>query len=195
MSDSMMTGDPKGILARNVLVFPYGSEISNEIIRALVHNKHFRLILATSDEEQLGVHAGREVQYLPHVMSPEFDSAVRNLIVHKSISFVIPAHDDVALALSEMDMPDECKVIGQNRATNRTVRYKKATYQSLQGIVPVPQTFTGPEQVEYPVFVKPDRGQGSKHASLVKCSSSMEEVLKGLDPDDFVFSEHLPDEL
>ena len=125
---------------------------------------------------------------------PNFQSAVLNLVAERSISFIIPAHDDVALAFSEMEMPDTCMVIGQSHSTNLSTRYKSATYKSLHGVVPVPETFVDPDRVQYPVFVKPDRGQGSKHAELLKNTSDMERFLKVNDPNDFVFCEHRPGE-
>lgn len=186
-----MTSTKEGTRRRNVLLFPYGSEISNEVVRALVHNKHFHLIRATSDDALLSAAQGDEVHYLPYVTSSEFEAALHRLIIEREISFVIPAHDDVALIISNMEMPGQCKVVGQKYETNRIVRHKKATYQSLSSVIPVPNIFTELEKIEYPVFVKPDRGQGSKQALLVSDRISLDAYLKGRDPGDFVFSENL----
>jgi len=190
----MESDNTTGHKTYNVLVFPHGSEISYEIVRALTNHKYFKVILATSDEALLNWSSEPALEQLPFVSDADFQEATRTLVSKRGISFVIPAHDDVALVLSEMELPDGCQVIGQDRSVNQIVRRKSATYMTLKGVVRVPRTFSSPDEVEYPAFVKPDRGQGSKNALLIKTPAAMSEFLLEHDPQSYIFSEYLPGE-
>jgi hypothetical protein len=54
-------------------------------------------------------------------------------------------------------------------------RSKRATYRALSGVVPVPLVHEEPsEVVDFPVFVKPDRGQGSVGARVARDRAELE---------------------
>ena len=149
-------------------------------------------MLATSDQSILDLEMGEDMEFLPYFSDPDFKSSLLDLISSRDISFVIPAHDDVALLFSEMDLPEHCLAVGQNAEINRIARFKSVTYAHLQDVVPVPRTWENVEDIEFPVFVKPDRGQGSKDSTLFESRSGLEKFLGDRDPGAFVFSEYLP---
>ncbi|MFH0934466.1 MAG: ATP-grasp domain-containing protein [Pseudomonadota bacterium] len=183
-----------GSSAKNVLVFPYGTEISNEIVNSLVHNKHFHLICATSDEALIQLSGQTRLHFLPHVNDPGFEFALLELIRELGVSLVIPAHDDVALLLSEMSLPKDCAVVGQSHEANLIVRYKSKTYASLKHIVPVPATYRLGDDIPFPVFIKPDRGQGSKSTHFIPDKFALDNFMCGRDSSAFIICEFLPGE-
>ncbi|OGS92174.1 MAG: hypothetical protein A2Z95_00740 [Gallionellales bacterium GWA2_60_18] len=179
---------------KNVLVFPYGTEISNEIVSSLIHNKHFHLLCATSDEALIQISRQANLHFLPHVNDPNFESDLLKLIQNLGVSFVIPAHDDVALLLSGMSLPKDCVVIGQSHEANSIVRYKSKTYANLKHIVPVPAIYRLCDDIPFPVFIKPDRGQGSKSTQYIPDKLALDNFLLGRDSSAFIICEFLPGE-
>jgi hypothetical protein len=92
------------------------------------------------------------------------------VIIEHRIGHVFPAYDDVLLALAENMDQLSAKVVTSPVETCRITRSKSRTYELLRGVLPVPRVFASAEDVsaaDFPVFVKPDRGQGSVGACLV----------------------------
>lgn len=178
----------------NVLVFPYGTEIANEIVQALRHHKRFKLLLATGDRTILADSSHRDIEWLPFVLDPAFEERFLALLEARQVDLVVPAHDDAALVLSRMDLPEGCVVVGQDRSVNEIVRFKDRTYGALAPHVAVPRTFEPGGTLPFPVFVKPRRGQGSKLAFRIDDQAAFERFASTHALDEFVVSEHLPGE-
>ena len=59
-------------------------------------------------------------------------------------------------------------------------RSKRATYELLADVIPVPHVFAAPQDVgQFPVFAKPDRSQGSQGAVLVPDAAALTAALAG----------------
>jgi predicted ATP-grasp superfamily ATP-dependent carboligase len=85
------------------------------------------------------------------------------------ITHIFPAHDEVLLALAENVTKLTAKVVTSPLETCRITRSKTATLRKLSGVVPVPELFPLAATVKsWPVFLKPDRGQGSQRTALAK---------------------------
>src|SRR4030095_2061513 len=75
----------------------------------------------------------------------------------------------------------------------RITRSKTRTYRHLQGVVPVPSLYPDFRAVpRYPVFVKPDKGQGSQHTHIVQDENRLHLLLA--ERGDYVVAEYLPGE-
>lgn len=146
----------------NILVFPCGTEIANEIINSLANHKYFKLIFASSEETSYCNFRGKEISILPYVTDNTFINELNNLISKKRIDFIIPAHDDVAFALSQIENEIEAEIIGQSKYVNEIVRFKDVTYKHFKNILPLGKVYDSePQDDVFPVFVKPKKGQGS----------------------------------
>jgi hypothetical protein len=159
----------------NVLVFPCGSEIGLEIYKALSANKHISLYGASSVKSNHGKYVYKNyIEGLPDISEPDIIDKLNSIVEKYNIDCIFPAHDSVVTKLSEMQSDIICKVITSPKETCRVARSKLATYQLLKGVVPTPRVYTSDEDIEeFPVFLKPDVGQGSR--GTVKCST-LEEV-------------------
>src|SRR5579871_3914823 len=157
----------------NVLVFPCGSEIGLEIQRAFVGIKDVKLIGASSVPDH-----GRFVfehyhEGLPAVDDAAFLTELAVLVKKKRIDFIFPAHDSVVLKLAEQQSAVGCQVIGSLAATCRIARSKRQTYRHFQSQLRTPEVFNDmpmsaiPES-RFPLFLKPDVGQGSKGTFLAR---------------------------
>jgi hypothetical protein len=151
-----------------VLVFPGGTEIGLEIRAALADRRDVELFSAGLDVPSHAPLVYRHHDLVPDVRRPGWIEALRDVIARRGIDAVVPAYDEVGLALAESAAGIPAIVVTSPAATWRVARSKRATYAALADAVPVPRVFDDPADVPgWPVFVKPDRGQGSAGARLV----------------------------
>ena len=176
----------------NVLVFPCGTEIANEIINSLEHNKHFKVKFASSEKNTYCNYRNKQIDHLPYVTADSFLSDLKKIIKQEKIRFIIPAHDDVAFALSQLEYIPGVDIIGQSGGVNEIVRFKDKTYSYFKGLLPIAAVYEKEEEVVFPFFVKPKRGQGAFNSFLLKTQKDFECFKKSFESDDFVWMEYLP---
>jgi carbamoyl-phosphate synthase large subunit len=161
-----------------VLILPGGTEIGLELRRALGDLKEVELAGAGASDDRHGVFAYRRWAHVPPVDAEGWIPALNQVIDELGIDFVLPGHDDVLLALAESAERIHAGVVTSPARTCRITRSKRATYQLLDGAVPVPAVFADPGAVaEFPVFAKPDRSQGSRGAMEIHDALDLERAL------------------
>ena len=154
---------------RRVLVFPGGTEIGLEVRAALAHRRDIELFSAGVDGPGHARFAFRTHDVVPDVREGGWIEPLNRVISSRGIDLVIPAHDDAVLALAENADAIDALVVGSPVETCRVARSKRATYRALSGVVPVPRVHDDPGRIDaFPVFAKPDRGQGSTGARIVR---------------------------
>lgn len=148
-----------------VLVFPCGSEIGLEIHNSLKYSAHIELYGASSISDHGEYLYKNYIGGLPYVEQDNFIDSLNNVVSKYNIDFIFPAHDSVVLKLAENSARLGCSVITSPYDTCRICRSKSKTYEVLSDHVKVPKVRGSDElDLEYPVFIKPDVGQGSKGA-------------------------------
>lgn len=178
---------------RKVIVFPCGSEIGLEIHRSLFRAKEVILYGANSTDDHGRYVYERYFEELPYIDTPEFMGCLNNLIQKEGIDYIFPAHDSVVLTLAyAQELGDiACKVLGSPYNTCRICRSKKLTMEFFKDLVRVPRFYFRDEDVEnWPVFLKPDIGQGSKGTFVVH-NPIINLQYKNLDPS-LLMMEYLP---
>lgn len=159
---------------RNVLVFPAGTEIGLEINEALRQCKEVRLFGAGVSASSHAPFAFERFYALPSVKEPDWLDALSTLCRKLEIDYIFPAHDDVVVALAREQQQIPAVVLTASLETCLTTRSKRATYDSLQHLIRVPKLFElSPLPSDYPVFVKPDCGQGSQGVTLVRTAHAL----------------------
>ncbi len=160
-------------IVKNILVFPAGTEIGLEIERSLRDIRHFNAIGATSIPDHSDYVYEHMAQPLPMFNAESFKQELVDLVQQNQIDYIFPAHDDLVALLPAWEesgvFPDTVEVIGSCGATSQLARSKRLTYEALSVAVSTPRLFN-PKQVQegdLPLFVKPDKGQGSRGASKV----------------------------
>jgi carbamoylphosphate synthase large subunit len=129
--------------------------------------------------------------HLPRIDEPGWVDQLNRLIAAWKIDHIFPAYDDVLLALARSHETVEAKVLTSPLATCEIARSKTRTYQRLAAAVPVPETYASVNDVPaYPVFVKPDRGQGSERSTLVRSRHALLAQME--EHADLIVLEHLP---
>ena len=173
-----------------VLVFPAGTEIAFEIRNALKDSKFIKLFGATS----VPCHAEMVFENcytVPMVNDPPLIDALNMLTAEHDIDYIYPAHDDVLLHLTFHQEELQAKVVTSPEPTVMVCRDKWKTYHFFGGQYFIPKTWMNVTDVdEYPVFVKPAIGQGSKGARLIHDRKHLYEAVNC--EKDLVICEYLP---
>jgi hypothetical protein len=179
---------------KNVLVFPCGSEIGLELHRSLVSSPHFYLFGASSVSDHGEFVYERCHRIAAMVHDRGFAGELNALLTGLSIDYVLPAHDAVILTLAEMQrdgrLSAEAVVPGYEVCA--ICRSKRATYRLFGDQIPVPRLYdpSGLDDARYPLFAKPDVGQGSRGAELIPDAAAAREKLRR-EPESLVM-EYLP---
>lgn len=152
-----------------VLVFPGGTEIGLEINSALRECKEVELYSAGSPVSNHAPFVFKVHDIVPYITEENWLEELERVLQLRGIDFIIPAHDDVLLALARVRQRLSARLVCSPLETCEITRSKSATYQRLLGKVAVPTIYAKVEEVlSYPVFVKPDRGQGAQFAAKVE---------------------------
>jgi predicted ATP-grasp superfamily ATP-dependent carboligase len=147
---------------KNVLVFPCGSEIGLEVNRALANSPQFKLFGGGNLEDH-GKHVYKNlISELPYMEEPAFLEGLIHVIDRYKIDFIIPTHDYVVLLLAENQERLKATVLTAPVETCRVCRSKKKTYELFNGLVPTPAVYSANEPMSFPIFLKPEVGQGTK---------------------------------
>ncbi|GFO64369.1 ATP-grasp domain-containing protein [Geomonas paludis] len=177
----------------HILVFPGGTEIGLEIQKALAPCKEVRLFSAGSDVSNHAPFVFARHFVLPSIHEPGWIEALNRVVEAESIDYIFPAFDDVIVALAQHAGAIKAGIVSSPLETCTVTRSKSETYRVLDGVVPVPERFRCAADVSsYPVFVKPDRGEGSRDTHLVHCESQLLALLQA-DPERIAL-EYLPGE-
>jgi hypothetical protein len=172
--------EPRQITA---LVFPCASGVGQEIFFALQHHKDIRLIGVNAGQINPGRYLWRD-RYIgdaPPMRETEKCVAwLRDVVRAHNVSCIFPAYDDAQVWLAAHEEEIGAKVITSPPATTEVCRSKKRTYEALASVVRCPTTFeasTSPSFLPFPVFIKPECGEGSKGCFRVGSPSELEALL------------------
>lgn len=163
---------------KNVLIFPGGTEIGLEIWRSLKDCKDISLFSAGSNVSNHAPFVFKNHFNVPDVHDYHWIEKVAKICQKNQIDYIFPAHDDVIVALAENSEKFKAKIVTSPLKTCLISRSKKKTYEQLNEVLPVPKLFKQPSEVDFfPVFVKPDKGQGSLDAQKVNDAKSLEVLI------------------
>jgi Carbamoylphosphate synthase large subunit (split gene in MJ) len=152
-----------------ILVFPCGSEIGMEIWRALKNVKNVELFGAGSTNDHGKYVYKNYVKEIPHIDDEVFHEEMNRIIDKYNIDYIYPAHDAVVTKLSQIqDLLDIPVLVADNRTCN-LARSKKETYKFLNKYDFIPKVYNTCKDIDkYPVFLKPDIGQGAQGTVLAR---------------------------
>lgn len=178
-------------MRKRVLVYPCGTEIGLEIYRSLCFSIHYELIGGTDGYNHGDFVYHNLIRNLPFITddSTEVDIlCFEEEISNYHIDFIYPAMDGVIAVFAKYKNLFKETVIVPDAKTAGICRSKKLTYSLLEGVLDIPVLFDSVSSVtKYPVFVKPDVGQGSVGSKKINTA----EELADINFDDFVVMEYL----
>ena len=161
-------------MKKNVLVFPCGSEIGLEVNRALANSTHFNLYGSNSVHDHGKFVFKNYIEELLNMEDSNFIEELNKIIDLYRIDFIIPAHDTAILTMAENQSEIKAVVITSFANTCKICRSKGETYELFKDLIPTPYVYNLQEQMNFPVFLKPDIGQGSKGTYMVDSREDLE---------------------
>ena len=176
---------------KNILVFPCGSEIGLEIYKSIKHNIHFNLIGANSTDDHGKFVYENYIGNLPFLTNQYFIKELKKIVVENNIDAIYPTMDSVISLLKENEDKLGCVILSSPIQTTKTCLSKHKTYSLLKNKIPTPKIYNIEDKsIEYPVFLKPDIGYGSRGTCKANNISEVE-FYKNKDKD-LMILEYLP---
>jgi carbamoyl-phosphate synthase large subunit len=164
---------------RNVLIFPAGTEIGLEILNALKYCKEIRIYGAGDGTSSHAMFAYPEYHFLPNISEANCIPELVVLCRRLSIDYVLPAYDDVIVSLSEYQEQIPATVITSAYETCEITRSKSKTYCRLKHIIKVPAIYDPYlHSLNFPLLVKPDKGQGSSGVTRVNNEAELNAAIR-----------------
>lgn len=154
---------------KNVLVFPCGSEIGLEIHNALKYSKDFKLYGGSSVDDHGKYVYENYIPDIPFIDDDNLLNFLNEVIEEHDIDLIYPSHDDVVLRLSELKDELDAHVVVSDDYTCDVCRFKSKTYELFREYDFTPKTYDIAQkgiEDEFPIFLKPDVGQGAKGVAL-----------------------------
>lgn len=180
---------------KNVLVLNGGSDVGVLVSRCINSSVLYHAVSAAGYSEHSRFAFKDFCDNLPYVQKPDFLEKLNEYIKEKDISFIIPTHETIALVLMELQDKINATIVCSPLETTRLCRYKSETYKVLKDFSFMPKWFPNTENVkddDFPLFLKPDDGQGAVGVCKVNNAEEMERALA--DNPNLIACEYLPGE-
>ena len=180
---------------RNVLVLPGGTEIGLEVRNALANRKEVALFSAGAGGSSHAPFAFRVHDVVPDVSDPAWFDELLRVVRLRSIDYIFAAHEDVLLEVARRRDELPAVLVASPTETLEIARSKRLTYEALGDVVRVPRVLDPSDRtLAFPVFVKPDRGAGSRAANPITTAAQLQAALET--DEEMLVLEYLPgDEL
>lgn len=177
----------------HVLIFPAGAENRMDIYDSLRHDPSFEVFGASARMDHAEALYPRDHYFIGdlQITSPGFLDRFNELLRRFRIDYVIPTHDTVAVYLTKMADEILSGIVSSPYETARIAEDKRLTAEALKDTDYYPRVYWTPEAVrEFPVFLKPWIGAGSRDTFLVQDKPELERILA--EKDGLLVSEYLP---
>lgn len=180
-------------MKKRVAVFPAGTEIGLEINRALKYSTYIEVYGFTSVKDHSKYVYTNCVERLPYYYEDTFIDDLNKCIDKYNIDFVFPAHDDAQLLLTENIDNIKAIILTTDLNTVRICRSKKETYKVFNTERFVPTIYENKDEIkDFPVFIKPDVGQGARGTRVINNKYELENAF--YENPNIVVCEYLPGE-
>lgn len=173
-----------------ILVVPAGTEIAFEIHNALKYSKFVELYGATSVDCHADFVFKNCINNIPFPDNDDYIDSINSIVDKYEIDYIYPAHDSVQYKLTCESEKLHTKVITSDIDTVKICRFKNKTYEFFNDCDFVPIHYKKIEEISsYPVFIKPNEGQGSMGARRVPSKEELKNILN--DGTEYTICEYL----
>ena len=176
----------------NVLIFPAEGSNAIELHDALSSCVNVKVYGATSVERHGKYIFENYISGLPLISDKNFINAFNELIHRYSIDVIFPTHDTVVLFFAQNKALIKSIILGGDLYTATVCRSKIKTYELFSdcSFVPTRYVVQQKEDIVFPLFIKPDDGQGAVGARKIETEQEFETI----DFDKYLVTEFLPGE-
>ena len=164
----------------NILIFPSGSSVAQEIYDSLKYIKNTRIYGTDFDNNNYSsIYFENYIPGCPYVKN-ENESLIflSNLIKEKNINYIFPAFDNVIPFLKKYEKNMNVTVIGPELDIVQLCNSKLLTYNRLSNKIDVPEIFlkNNIKTEDYPLYAKPIIGYGSRNHTIIKNDSDLKDI-------------------
>lgn len=181
-------------MKKKVLVYPCGTEIGLEIFRAVNKSIHFELIGGSSGYDHGRFVYKKHIDGFPYIKDNSSLDEVKEFVrvaKQHQIDYIFPAMDAITTVFAKYRTEMDIEVIAPGFETAKITRSKRLTYEVFHDIIKVPRLYQRVEDIdEYPVFAKPDIGQGSVGARRI--DNEEEFLVDFKEKQNRIYMEYLP---
>ena len=176
----------------NVLIFPSGTGVSKEIFDSLKYIRWITLFGADFDESNFSYYQFANIELgAPFIKDEELTvSYLKTLISDKKIDCIFPAFDSVIVFLKKYEQELGVRIISSPVETCNICFSKKKTYDYLKDLIKVPTILDANTIQDFPVFIKPECGYGSRDS--FKLTNSEELAFYSKNIKNNIICEYLP---
>ncbi|WP_414518372.1 ATP-grasp domain-containing protein [Nostoc sp. PCC 9305] len=174
-----------------ILVFPGGTEIGLEIHKSLCSCKDIQLYSVGLDVSNHASYVFTSHFNIPSIYDPAWIDSLNKIITENNIDYIFPAYDEIIIYLAINAEKIRAKIISSPLKTCLITRYKSKTYSMFCKNIPVPKIYRSLDEIDYfPVFIKPDKGQGSQDTHIVHNKQHLSLLLSK--NQEYIITEYLP---
>lgn len=173
----------------NVLLFPAGSQVSQEIYDALRYEKNIKIYATGADVNNYAtIYFPNYIPECPMISNAdETILFLQNIIKEHNIHFIYPSFDPVFVFLAENRHRFPCKILLPETDAIETCNSKRKTYELLSSFLKTPRIYSK-NDYNLPIYVKPDIGYGARNHSIITDIADIEKV----DTQKYLLLEYLP---
>ena len=161
----------------NVLIFPSGSLVAKEIYDSLLHEKHINLFGTDYDHHNFSsYYFDNYISGCPFIENEEETIIFLKKLIHDyRIDYIFPAFDKVIpfLKINESILTH---ILAPQIDVINICNSKLQTYNKLKDIVSVPTIYDQNEVSDFPVYVKPDVGYGTRNHKIIHNQTGLDRV-------------------
>lgn len=178
-----------------ILVIPGSNLVAMEILNSLVTIKGVHLYGAGFDTQNQLCQRYEDYFFLNSLTSSS-NREVEELVTKCQANYVMFTHDEWILHFANLKMIHEARIVKSTSKSIYLSSYKADTYSQFDSSIPIPTQFQNIRDVnEFPVHIKPNRGQGSKGSKTIfnfeELRNYSDEKSGNIDPN-WVLTEFLP---
>jgi carbamoyl-phosphate synthase large subunit len=174
-----------------ILIAPGTTRVAFEVVRSLKHAKNIELIGAGSNFQDSDSWPYSEYHYLPY-FNPSSENQLAEIASKTNCDFVILTHDEWLFRFASSKQIGSARIVISSEKSIQISSFKSLTYEFFGALVRVPQLYE-PDNINlpFPLFAKPDRGQGARNTFVVHNFAQLESVQRS-SPCSLIFCEYLP---
>ena len=169
--------------------------MAKEICDSLTTTKGVELYGAGFDLETADGFPYSVFDFLGILGSANLMIRLEEIVLRNQIDYIIFAHDSWIFEFRDTEAIGNAKVIKNSSFAIQVCSFKSSTYDFFRNVLPTPKVFKSIKEItDFPVFLKPDRGQGSVSVKRINEPAELNPFLDEnfLIDSDWVVSEYLP---
>ena len=176
----------------NVLIFPSGSGVAKEIFDSLKYITWINIYGMDSDENNFSYYQFKNLILGAPFIKDVDDTLnfLKKYIKKYDIHCIFPGMDNIILFLKKYESELNVKIITSDIKTCEICLSKKQTYEMFKDIILTPEIYDKDEIKNFPLFIKPECGYGSRDSYLIKNIEEFNFYSKKRD--DLIICEYLP---